>query len=179
MKLNDVIVRKLEIDDCYEAKQVINKVWRLAYASFMPKSVFDKKDANIEESVEKFKKQLNNNEIFGYVAISDLKIVGVAIARNLTNYDHYKSLGFADLQVLYILPEFQGIGLGSKFFELVKNDFIAAGITKMLICALEKNVNARVVYEKWGGKLDEAYKKDYETCGETFVDVFYLYDLQK
>ena len=179
VKLKDIIIRKLEIDDCYEAKQVINKVWRIAYADFMPKSVFDKKDAGIEESVKKFKKQLQNNEIFGYVAIVDSKIVGVAIARNLTTYEHYKSLGFADLQVLYILSEYQGIGLGSKFFKLVRDDFKNAGITKMLICALEKNVNARAVYEKWDGKLDETHKKDYETCGETFVDVFYLFDLQK
>lgn len=179
VKLKDIIIRMLEIDDCYEAKQVINKVWRIAYADFMPKSVFDKKDAGIEESVKKFKKQLQNNEIFGYVAIVDSKIVGVAIARNLTTYEHYKSLGFADLQVLYILPEYQGIGLGSTFFKLVSNEFKNAGITKMLICALEKNANARVVYEKWGGELDETYKKDYETCGETFVDVFYLFDLKK
>lgn len=179
VRFNDIIIRKLETDDCFEAKQVINKVWRLAYASFMPKSVFDKKDADIEESVKKFKKQLEGNEIFGYVAIVDSKIVGVAIARNLTTYDHYKSLGYADLQILYILPEFQGIGLGSRFFDLVKNDFITAGISKMLICALEKNAKARAVYEKWGGKLDVNYKKDYETCGETFVDVFYLFDLRK
>lgn len=177
MRLSDIKIRKLEIADCYDAKLLINKVWRLAYADFMPQSVFDKKDANIDESVKKFICQLENGEIFGYVAIFDNRIIGVAIAKNLTGYNHYKPLGFADLQILYILPEFQGIGLGSKFFELIKKDFKTAGVTKMLICALEKNTKARAVYEKWGGKLDLTYKKDYETCGETFVDVFYLFDL--
>ena len=95
----------------------------------------------------------------------------------ISEYKYYKNLGYSDLQILYILPEYQNKHIGSKFFKLITDELKKNKQNKMVICALADNHNARAVYEKWGGKMDNKYSKDYEVLGETYADVFYLFDL--
>ncbi len=175
--MNDLQFRPLTADDCYEVKRLINIVWRIAYKNIFPAEVFDNKDKKLQKSSEKLENKLKNNEIFGFVAIFENKMVGVSIGSYESEYEYYAELGYSDLQVLYILPEFQGQHIGTRFFEKITNVLKDASKNKMVICALEDNHKARKVYEKWGGKLDVSYTKDYVVLGKSYKDVFYLYDL--
>lgn len=50
--------------------------------------------------------------------------------------------------------------------------------TKFVDGVLKDNHNARKVYEKWGGKLDE-YTQPFVKLGVSYDEVFYTYDLTK
>ena len=52
------------------------------------------------------------------------------------------------------------------------------GATKFVIGVLKDNHNAKKVYEKWGGKLDE-YTQPFVKLGVGYDEVFYTYDLTK
>ena len=172
----EITIEALKIADCYESKKVINSVWRDAYKHIFPEEVFDNKDRKLQESAKKLENLLKNDKIFGFIAKNDNKIVGVVIGAYESEYEHYASLGYSDLQIIYILPEYQKCGIGSKFFNLIKNVLKQNKKTKMVICALAENHIARSVYEKWGGKLD-TYQKDYIVEGKSYKDVFYLFEL--
>ncbi len=173
---SNITFEVLKPDDCHEAKRVINMVWRDAYKHIFPVEVFDSKDKKLQESSKKLENLLKNNKIFGFIAKNNNKIVGVSIGAFQSEYEHYDKLGYSDLQVLYILPDFQKLGIGSKFFKLITDILKDKNKTKMVICALAENYKARSVYEKWGGKLD-TFTKDYFIEGKSYKDVFYLFDL--
>ena len=73
--MNNLQFRPLTVDDCYEAKRLINIVWRIAYKNIFPAEVFDDKDKNCKKSSEKLENKLKNNEIFGFVAILIIKLL--------------------------------------------------------------------------------------------------------
>lgn len=176
MKHQEIVFESLKSNDCYEARKVVNAVWRDAYNHIFPVDVFDDKDKKLQESVKKLENLLKNGKIFGFIAKNDNKIVGVSIGAFESEYEHYRALGYADLQVLYILPEFQGRGIGTKFFNLISSVLKENNKSKMVICALAENHKARKIYESWGGKID-TYEKECVVLGESYADVFYLFDL--
>lgn len=172
----EIIFEVLKPEDCYEARRVVNLVWRDAYKHIFSEEVFDNRDKKLQESAKKFENLLKNGKIFGFIAKNDNKIIGVTMGAYQSEYEHYAALGYSDLLVMYLLPEFQGKGVGSKFFKLVTDVLKENQKTKMVICALAENYNARKIYEKWGGKVD-TYTKDYTVEGKSYKDVFYLFDL--
>lgn len=177
MDNKNIEIRAITETDCLEARKVVNLVWRDAYKHIFPKEVFEDRDKKLQESARKIENNIKNGKIFGFVAIFENKIVGVTLGAYESEYEHYAILGYSDLQVLYILPEFQGMNIGTKFFKKITETLKDSGKNKMVICALEENFKARKIYEKWGGKLDASYTKDYVILGKSYKDVFYLYDL--
>ena len=70
------------------------------------------------------------------------------------------------------------LGIGSKFKNIFVEWAKKHGATKYVIGVLKDNQNARKVYEKWGGKLDE-YTQPFVKLGVGYDEVFYTYDLEK
>ena len=50
------------------------------------------------------------------------------------------------------------------------------GATKYMIGVLKDNINARKVYESWGGTLSK-YESDFVKLGVNYKEVFYIFDL--
>ena len=68
------------------------------------------------------------------------------------------------------------MGIGSKLFSYVINNFKSKGKKKLYLGVFEDNYNSRKFYEKMGGSL---YKKDSLTInGKDYPTVSYLYDLK-
>ena len=84
---------------------------------------------------------------------------------------------FADLNGLYIHPDYQHIGLGKEFFDIFVEEIKKKNINKFMLGVLKDNLQARKAYEKWGGKLDTTYSLPYENCGVKTEEVFYIYEL--
>lgn len=53
---------------------------------------------------------------------------------------------------LYLRPEYQGVGLGSRLLAAAREKLVAHGLQGMVIWALEDNVNALAFYEGAGGR---------------------------
>ena len=88
----------------------------------------------------------------------------------------FNERGFADLEAMYIYPEYQGLGIASRFKELFVNWAKSNGATKFVIGVLKDNVKARKVYEKWGGVLDD-YTQPIVKLGVGYDEVFYTYNI--
>lgn len=57
----------------------------------------------------------------------------------------------AEIDELYLLPEYQGVGLGRRLFRAVRNDLADHGLTRLGVWSLEDNVRAGAFYEGLGG----------------------------
>ena len=57
-----------------------------------------------------------------------------------------------EIYELYLLPECQGIGLGSRLFSAAREKLTNFGLKGMVVWALEDNVGALSFYEGIGGR---------------------------
>ena len=172
-------IRKTEPKDAEQHVRLGLTVWRYAYKNIFPEEVFIDKENKAEDKIKNFDKNIqNDNMSLSYVAESDGKIVGFVFGRMLSHYEHFGKMGYADLEALYIHPDYQGLGIGSKLKKIFVDWAKSNGATKFVIGVLKDNHNARKVYEKWGGKLDE-YTQPFVKLGVSYDEVFYTYDLTK
>ena len=58
----------------------------------------------------------------------------------------------AEIDELYLLPEYQGVGLGRRLFKAVRNDLTDHGLTRLGVWSLEDNARAGAFYEGLGGQ---------------------------
>lgn len=77
------------------------------------------------------------------------KVVGYAtMGKNRT--EQLKASG--EIYELYVLPEYQGIGLGSKLFNAARSMLKNHGLESFVVWALEDNDNALRFYESQNGR---------------------------
>lgn len=173
-------IRKVKLGDAEQYIKLTNFVWRSAYKNIFPESVFTAREneERINRMINGFAEHaIHNPNYFSYVAEADGKIIGLMGGSYRSQYTHFQETDYADLQALYIHPDFQHIGLGKKFFDLFVSKIKKKGITKFVIGVLKDNKQARKAYEKWGGKLD-TYSKPFVREGKEYDEVFYTYDLE-
>ena len=83
---------------------------------------------------------------------------------------------YADLVGLYIDPKYQGMKIGTNLKNIFEKWAKENGATKYMIGVLKDNINARKVYESWGGTLSK-YESDFVKLGVNYKEVFYIFDL--
>jgi GNAT superfamily N-acetyltransferase len=173
--MDDIIIRKVKPEDAEQYLKLVCYVWRDAYKHIFPEEVFIERESLVPERVKSFDENFyNDNTKLVYVAEDDGKIVGVIMARIDSGYEYFDKLGYADLEALYIHPDYQGKGIGSKFKKIFVDWLKENKATKYVIGVLKENTNARKVYEAWGGKLDE-YNQPFVKLGVPYDEVFYTY----
>lgn len=57
-----------------------------------------------------------------------------------------------EIDEFYLLPEYQGLGLGRRLFQAVRNDLRDKGMSRVAVWALEDNERACTFYERMGGR---------------------------
>jgi len=175
--MGNILIREVKLEDANQYVSLKNLVWRSAYANIFPQEVFEDKDKNFERDVQDFVNIAYNDDTqINYVAEVDGEIIGLMFGKKESEYEYFAKLGYADLMAIYIHPDFQGYGIGNKF----KNIFIEwakkNSSRKFVIGVLKDNINARCVYEKWGGKLHR-HTQPFVKLGMEFDEVFYVFDL--
>ena len=77
------------------------------------------------------------------------QVVGYAtIGRNRTSQIDADG----EIYELYVMPEYQGVGLGSQLFEAARGMLVNHGLTGFVVWALEDNINACDFYYGKGGR---------------------------
>ena len=173
----NIVIRPVKLEDAKQHVRLGLLVWRCAYKHIFPEEVFVEKENKAEDKIKNFDKGIQNDNIsLSYVAEHEGKIIGFLFGRMLSHYEHFGSQGYADLEAIYIHPDYQGLGIGNKFKQIFVDWAKSNGATKFVIGVLKDNHNARKVYERWGGKLDE-YTQPFVKLGVGYDEVFYTYDL--
>jgi len=168
-------IRKITTDDVESFIKLRNLVWRDAYKHIFPEEVFLDRERNEEKSIAFVKTwDLNANGAIHYMAEDNGRMVGFMIGNVHSQYAHFED--YADLNAVYIHPDYQGKGIGTKFFNIFVEEMRNLGATKFVIGVLKDNKKARRVYERWGGKLDSR-TQPFEKLGKLYDEVFYTFEI--
>lgn len=175
----NINIRPVRPEDAEKHIRLGNLVWRDAYKDIFPEEVFIQKESRLQDMMKTFSQFVyNGGDRIGYVAEVDGELVGFISGKLSANYEHFKKQNYAELMAIYILPEYQGKGLGSTFKNLFLDWARKNNVKKFVIGVLKDNHKARKVYEKWGGQLDK-YTQPFVRLGVEYDEVFYTYDLSK
>jgi ribosomal protein S18 acetylase RimI-like enzyme len=139
-------IRKAELKDAGEIADVHQEAWRGAYSGIIPHRALTKMInrrgpdwwANAIRRAATVLVIEIGGEIAGYATI------GRNRARELSQQ--------GEIYELYLRPEYQGIGLGSRLFAEARRKLSRSGLRGLVVWALEENGGALSFYEGIGGR---------------------------
>ena len=155
MKILSLDTRRAEPRHASGIAHVHQQSWRNAYSGIIPHKALDKMIRRRDETW--WAKAIRHSTRI-VVVEDDESVVG------------YATLGpnrvaalpqDGEVYELYLLPEYQGVGLGRKLFLAARQELFNSGMKSTIVWVLEDNVPASEFYRNAGGK-------DIAEGGETF-----------
>ena len=142
-------VRKMTLEDISQVQQVSKISWHHTYEGIIPRTIQDDflamayGDKNMLRRVE---------HSHAFVFLDNGKIVGFA------NFSKVKANGVSELAAIYLLPEAQGKGFGTKLLE----QGLALPNVQAIELSVEKdNASGMNFYIAKGFEQIDAYKEDF------------------
>jgi RimJ/RimL family protein N-acetyltransferase len=152
--------------DIPRVQYVAKTSWHATYQGIIPRHIQDSFLQNAY-SRDSMKRRLKHSHIF--VAEMDMEIVGFA------NFSMVDQDGKAELGAIYLLPEFQGIGIGTALLnEGLKK---LPGIRKIHLRVEKHNVRAKRFYESKGFKAVTEMEEDFN--GHMLTTVWMVWNVRK
>lgn len=146
MKTLSIDIRKAQSHDADSIAAVHDSAWRNAYAGIIPHRALNKM---IGRRGPKWWAHAIGRSSTVLVAEMGGEIAGYAtLGRNRAR--ELKQQG--EIYELYLRPEYQGIGLGSRLFHEARKMLSANGLKGVVVWALEENDNAVSFYDGAGGR---------------------------
>lgn len=122
-------IRKAYPTDAYTLINIMDVVWRREFYDFLPNGIIFEMTRNVEKRIMHLKDQIvENNRIF--VALVDDVPVGYIFYAKAQNVIYEAA---AEIREIYILPEFQKQGIGTKLFERVLDEIRKLGYKSLLL----------------------------------------------
>jgi ribosomal protein S18 acetylase RimI-like enzyme len=139
-------IRKAEPQDAEAIADVHQQAWRGAYSGIIPhralNGMINRRGTQWWANAIRRAATVLVVEIGGSVA--GYATIGRNRARELSQQ--------GEIYELYLRPEYQGIGLGSRLFAAARQRLAESGLTGLVVWALEENVGALSFYEGAGGR---------------------------
>lgn len=139
-------VRPARLSDAAEIAAVYEAAWREAYSGIIPaltlQRMIVRRGAAWWRDVIKRRAMLVL-EVGG--AIAGYASFGAAV--------HRAHPGAAEIQELYLAPEYQGLGLGIRLFSAALTRIRGRGYARVLVRALAENERANGFYARHGGRI--------------------------
>ena len=174
---NSIVIRPVKNEDAEQYIKLNNLVWRDAYKHIFPEEVFIDLDKSTQKRIDSFPKYINNSENqMSYVAENNGEIIGFFSGSLISKYKPFADKKFAELCAIYIHPNYQGLGIGTRFKNIFIDWLKQKGVKKFMLGVLKDNHNSRKVYENWGGKLDD-YTQPFVFLGVDYDEVFYTFKI--
>lgn len=154
-------VRRARPDDAKAIAEAHDAAWLAAYRGIIPGQELDK-------LVQRRGPAWWSNAIHRGSRISLL-----AFGETVAGYINYgrnraKSLDYAgEIYELYLRPEYQGLGFGTRLFNAARRDLQASGLDDMVVWALTDNDPAICFYRAMGGR---AVARSSERFGTRVLD---------
>jgi ribosomal protein S18 acetylase RimI-like enzyme len=164
-----VIIRKAHPDDAEAIARVRIDTWRSTYTGILPQDYLD--TLSYERTVFTWRGILTADGRQGETFVAehtDGQVVGFAIGgAERGDLPQYRG----ELYAIYILPGFQGLGLGKRLMGAAARELLGQGLESMVVWSLERNAPARRFYERMGGRL--AGHKQIRFNNQVFIEVAY------
>lgn len=157
-------VRAARAPDAAQLADVYAASWREAYAGIIPALTLER--MIIRRGPGWWR------EALGRRTIMVLDVGGAVAGYSSFAVMHGRSRpGTAEVQELYLRPEYQGIGLGTRLFAGVLRRIGGRGYSRVLVRALADNERANAFYLRRGGKL--CARTDETLGGRTLPCIWY------
>jgi len=139
-------VRKAEASDAEAIAEVHHESWRGAYSGIIPHraltSMINRRGRDWWASAIRRAASVLVIEVGGELA--GYATIGRNRARELSQE--------GEIYELYVRPEYQGIGLGTRLFQAARERLAQHGLKGLVVWSLEENDNAMAFYESAGGR---------------------------
>lgn len=141
-----VSIRHAKPGDAPALSRVFDAAWREAYSGIIPGVTLDRMLARRGE------------RWWRSTVTRGRPLVVLDIGQGIAGYASYgrcrdRSLpAEGEIDEIYLLPEYQGIGLGRRLFKAVLNDLRHGDMPRVAVWALEENERACAFYEGLGGR---------------------------
>lgn len=145
MTTTTVSIRRARAADAASLSAIFDDAWREAYQGVIPGIALERFLAR--RGPETWRGMIGGGRGFAVIAFGE-RIAGYA-AYGRARDRAMRADG--EIDELYIAPEFQGLGLGTRLFRAVRNDLIDRGFTRIGVWALADNARACGFYEGLGG----------------------------
>lgn len=163
------VIRKRIIDDCSAIQHIITKSWNETYKGIVNdeflNSLKNNEHERINNSISKFNEKDNN-----YLVLEiDSKVVG------FVKYGASKDKKYGEINAIYILSEYKGMGLGRKLIESAVKELKKMNYNEYIIGCLDGN-KANDFYKHLGGKLIDT--RIFKNTGEDLKENVYLFKIK-
>lgn len=146
MTTSTTSIRRARTGDADRLSDVFDQTWREAYRGIIPGIALERKIS--QRSSQWWLGAAQRNRPLVVVEIGD-EVVGYAIYGQA----RASALGASgEVDELYILPAYQGFGLGRRLFRAIRNDLADHGLSRVGVWTLADNERACAFYAGLGGK---------------------------
>ncbi len=146
------------------------RVWSETYRGIYSNDLIDKFD--YKKAEENFLNIINNDNISLYIVEGNKELVGyMDVGVPSREFDNYEQ----EIGLLYLRKDFQRKGIGRELFNLGYNEIKNKNYNRFFISCNKYNTNARIFYEKMGGRL---IAEDEDNDNKRIVQVKYHYDIK-
>ncbi|KQS82085.1 Ribosomal protein S18 acetylase RimI [Methylobacterium sp. UNC300MFChir4.1] len=145
MSTRTTSIRRAREADLGGLSKVFDASWREAYRGIIPGVALERLISTRDRAW--WRGALRRGRPIAVVETGELVVGYAAYGRTRS-----RSLGTeAEIDELYLLPEYQGVGLGRRLFRAVRNDLADHGLARLGVWSLEDNARASAFYEGLGG----------------------------
>ena len=167
----EYIIRLAREDDLDSLVKLKHAVWDSTYRGIYPDRMID--DYDYEKHLNKFKKIMSNPDVELFVVESDGKLIGyMEYGVPIRPFKEYEQ----EIGLLYVLKEYQGMGIGRELFDLAYRKIKENGYDEFFISCNKYNVKAQGFYEKMGGEL---INTDEDNEDKTIPQKTFLYKINR
>ncbi|WP_353644340.1 GNAT family N-acetyltransferase [Mesorhizobium sp. WSM2239] len=139
-------IRRAEPRDAQAIADVHHQAWRGAYAGIIPHRA-------LNVMISRRGSQWWANAIRRSATVLVVEIGGKVAGYTTVGRNRARELPQqGEIYELYLRPEYQGVGLGSRLFAAARQKLADHGLKGMVVWALEDNTNALSFYAGAGGR---------------------------
>jgi ribosomal protein S18 acetylase RimI-like enzyme len=143
-----MVIREWTVEDLPAVQHITWETWVATYASFIPiedlRAYYDE-----QYSIEALKKLMEPPTFRGFLAVEE----GVPAGYAKTKYDEEEKRCY--LSSLYILPGYQGRGIGGRLLAVGEAFARTFGVTEIWLGVMVQNTSALAWYRKLGFQFVE------------------------
>lgn len=138
-------IRRARSGDAGMLSDVFDSAWREAYLGVIPGVALERFLA--KRGPKAWQAMIGRGRGLAAMEFEDKLVAYAAYGR--VRERNLKVEG--EIDELYVAPEYQGLGLGSRLFRAVRNDLADHGFSRLAVWSLAENVRACAFYEHLGG----------------------------
>ncbi len=145
MSILSIEARRASTADAFGVAAVHDASWRQAYTGIIP-------HMSLNTMIRRRDAQWWARAIRHSTRILVLETLGQIVGYATLGQNRVSALSQqGEVYELYLMPEYQGVGLGKKLFLAARQELEAIGLKGCVVWALEDNVQATQFYANAGG----------------------------